>query len=218
MIQNNCQAVISTPEGSLTYVFPDQATASAWVASKAGSGPKGMWGQNAVAAQPAVMSPDIPAVPATPAVPAVLDSNGNIITPAVPANPGSPEIPARVLIPAQPAIAQAWSVVYSDVSAQAAQQASVSKGLARQDAGAQIIAQVYAINEANIASGTLSQANLLAMLEDAGLAQIERLLWNGSLGSALALIQASTSLPSYFSSAQISQIESAISAAIAANP
>lgn len=206
MVQNNCQAVITDGSGrQSTYLFPDQSTASAWIQAKAGSSLQGMWGQNAIAAVAAVA-----AIPPTAAIPAV---------PASGSNPGSPAVPATLGMPAiaaQPAVPQAWSVVYTDITAQTTAAALLQTGLARQQAGAQIIAQVYALNEANIAAGSLSPAQLTAMLEDASLATIERLLWNGSLATALSLIQASVTLPTYFSSAQITQIENAINAAIAA--
>jgi hypothetical protein len=56
------------------------------------------------------------------------------------------------------------------------------------------------------------------MLSDTSLAQVERCLGNGSLSTALALIQASTTATTYFSSAQITQIENAITAGIASLP
>ena len=88
------------------------------------------------------------------------------------------------------------------------------KGLKAQEQGAQIIAQIYAINEANMSSGTLTNAHFAAMLADTNLANIERLLWSGSLVTALALINALPSPNPYFSSANIASIVAALTAAV----
>lgn len=100
-----------------------------------------------------------------------------------------------------------YTVVTQDITAQVAQQALVSKGLAAQTLGAQIIAQIYAINETNLASGALTSAQFAAMLADATLANIERCLKNGSIATALALTNSDSALSTYFSSDQIAQIK-----------
>lgn len=109
--------------------------------------------------------------------------------------------------------AQAGYVVTStDVTAQANLQASIAKGLQCQTFGATIIAQVYAYNEANLGSGALTSGQFTAMLADTTIANIERLLSNGSLSTALSLINSYTAtLETYFSSAQVSAITTAIS-------
>lgn len=104
-----------------------------------------------------------------------------------------------------------YSVSQVDVTAQVALQASIQKGLQCQNFGATIIAQVYAYNEANLTSGALTTNQFNAMLADSTMANIERLLSNGSLNTALALINSyTTTLETYFSSAQVSAIVAAI--------
>ena len=65
-------------------------------------------------------------------------------------------------------------------------QNKVSEGKKRQELGAEIIAKVYAINESK---GLTAQA-FSAMISDANLERIERLLWTGSLKTAKMMIQA----------------------------
>ena len=189
-MSSNIQAAVTDASGvTVNYLFPDQPTAEAWVAVKAA---QGMFGQNAVAAVPSAVL-----VPAQDAVPAVLDASGNVITPAVPAVPA-------VMSPAIPAIPQAWSVVYTDISAQAAHAAAVEKGLSQQADGAKIIAAIFALNESKIAAGTLNVSQLQTMMQDPTLALIRELLWAGSIATAKALISASSS--PYFSSSDVSNI------------
>jgi hypothetical protein len=114
------------------------------------------------------------------------------------------QVIATVTMPAQ------YSITQTDITAQVAAQALVQKGLQAQQLGAQVVAQVYAFNEQNLTAGTLTSANFTAMLADTSLANIERLLWNGSLATALSLMQASTTLSTYFSPTQISAIEAMI--------
>lgn len=104
-----------------------------------------------------------------------------------------------------------YTIVSTDITALLANQAAVAKGLQCQQFGATVIAQVYAYNEANLTSGALTSAQFTAMLADTTLSNIERLLWNGSLNTALALITSySTTLQTYFSSAQVTAIVSMI--------
>ena len=65
----------------------------------------------------------------------------------------------------------------------------VDKGLRKQNFGASIVAQVYAINEKKISNGTFNNTIIQALLTNATLAQIERMLFNGSLATAKVLIQ-----------------------------
>ena len=104
-----------------------------------------------------------------------------------------------------------YSIASVDVTAQVALQASIQKGLLCQEFGAKVIAQVYAYNEANLGSGALTSQQFNAMLGDNTIANIERLLSNGSLSTALTLINGYTStLETYFSSAQVAAIVATI--------
>ena len=140
-----------------------------------------------------------------------IPSAGNIVL-----TNGADAIPA--VTQTQYVFAAEYSVASTDVTAQVAQATAVQKGLVAQTIGAQIIAQIYAINEANLTANTLTLTQFQAMLSDTSLAQIERCLGNGSLATALALIQASATAATYFSSAQITQIENAITTGIASLP
>lgn len=74
------------------------------------------------------------------------------------------------------------------------------KGMQAQNFGAQVVAAVYALNE----GASISQAQLEAMMADATLATVERLLWNGSLATARALI---AGMPNtFFTADQITSI------------
>lgn len=98
-------------------------------------------------------------------------------------------------------------VAFVDVTAQVTNANLVQKGLQAQQIGAQVIAQVYAFNEANLSASKLTTQQFEAMLGDQSLLNIERLLWNGSLATALALINANvTALETYFSSDQVTAI------------
>ncbi len=138
-------------------------------------------GQTAIATQTII---DVPEVPAVSAVAAVLDANGNVVTPAVEA---VAEVPAVTHLEYQ--VPADYVVTQTDITAQVALQAAVQKGLQAQQVGAQVVATVYAINEQNLTSGALTSAQFTAMLADATINNIERLLWNGSLATALALTQ-----------------------------
>jgi hypothetical protein len=83
-------------------------------------------------------------------------------------------------------------------------QLNVIKAMNAQQMGSMVMAQIYAINEANLTSGALTSSQFTAMLADQNLLNIERLLWNGSLATALAMIQV---LPTtYFSTGNIATI------------
>lgn len=70
------------------------------------------------------------------------------------------------------------------------------KGLKNQITGREVLAIIYAINDERIKLGLLSQESLAALLGDKNLQIIERLLLNGSLGSATQMIM--NSPDSYF--------------------
>jgi hypothetical protein len=91
---------------------------------------------------------------------------------------GEPLQDPLVTIPDQFVIAQ------SDISAQVAHDIAVEKGKACQDFGAKVIATVWALNEGK----NLSSTDFQAILADATLATVERLLWSGSLKTARAVI------------------------------
>lgn len=62
------------------------------------------------------------------------------------------------------------------------------KGLKNQSVGREVLAIIYAINDEKTKQGLLTQESLSAMLSDKNLQIIERLLLNGSLGSATQMI------------------------------
>jgi hypothetical protein len=100
--------------------------------------------------------------------------------------PGNGE-PATYMIYKYPA---EFSVEYVDITTEVAAQAVKARGLGSQNAGAEIIAAVWALNEVKLEAGSLTAQQFQAILADQSLALVERLLWNGSLRSAKSLIQA----------------------------
>lgn len=91
-----------------------------------------------------------------------------------------------------------------DVSAIKRKEKRIARGKARIEMGAQIIAEIVAINEERLELGVLTDEEFMAMLNDPILFKIERLLWNGSLESAKSMIQAMPE--TYFNSVQINYI------------
>jgi hypothetical protein len=69
-------------------------------------------------------------------------------------------------------------------------QSDEAKGLKNQEIGRIVLAKIYAINAQKTRLNLLTSEQLTAMLSDNTLKTVERLLLNGSLSSALALIQA----------------------------
>ena len=224
------QVTVTNTAGVVTNqgTFPDANAASVWLAQEQANG---SFGQNAIPAFSASATVGSATINANTAgiignVSLTADGTRSIATLIAAWNTANPsnqltvegdgtQIPIAgtiILTGGADPIPAAYTVTQTDVTAQLAAQALVQKGMQAQQVGAQIIAQVYALNEQNIAAGSLTAAQLTAMLSDTSLAQIERLLWNGSLATALAMIQASTTLPNYFSSAQIAQIKAAITA------
>lgn len=97
-----------------------------------------------------------------------------------------------------------YTITQTDVTAQVAQQTLLSRGLQAQAVGATAVAQVYALNEAKFTAGTLTTQDFQVILADATLQMIERLLWNGSLATAKAMIQAYNS--PYFTADDIASV------------
>lgn len=71
-----------------------------------------------------------------------------------------------------------------DISAEVEKQRAIEYGLKAQNFGALMIAKVNAINEAK----NLNSTQFNALLADQTLQNIERALWNGSMRTALALV------------------------------
>lgn len=86
-----------------------------------------------------------------------------------------------------------YTISISDVTAEYQAQQLLDNGLRAQAVGAMVVAKVWAINEAKLSAGTLNDSNFQAILADATLQQIERLLWNGSLKTAKTMISAYSS-------------------------
>lgn len=204
MQQLNCQAVITDKNGHTdTRQFVDQTTAAAWILSKVP-----MYGNPT----PTVIAPEnaIPsnAISNSPLMTSKRNDDGTFSQVQAANSDGEPLVVC--VMPPE------YTVAYTDITAQAAIEANQVKGLASQSAGANMIALVYAINEANLGSGALTSQEFNAMLADVNLSNIERCLWNGSLVTAQALITANaSSLSNYFSVAQLTQINTALAAAIA---
>jgi len=100
-----------------------------------------------------------------------------------------------------------YTITSTDITAQIAMQQAVAKAMSDQDTGARIVANVAAINEQMLGAGTMTQGQFNALLADSTISNIERLLWNGSLVTAKALINANLSdLEQYYSTDQINQI------------
>lgn len=92
-----------------------------------------------------------------------------------------------------------YAIVQTDITAQLAQQQAVATALRNQSTGAMIIANVAALNESKLASGAMTPQTFTALLADQNVLNIERLLWNGSLVTAKALIN-SADLSAYYTS------------------
>lgn len=78
-----------------------------------------------------------------------------------------------------------YEIITEDITIEYQKEVKIKDGLKAQDVGAKVIAKVWAINE----SRNLDIPTLELMLADQNLANIERLLWNGSLKTAKILIQ-----------------------------
>lgn len=93
-----------------------------------------------------------------------------------------------------------YTIEQVDISAEVSATQKLNQGLTSQNFGAQLIAKVWALNETKAEANNLTQEQFDAILADADLAMIERLLWNGSLKTAKAKIQALST--SYFTQAE----------------
>jgi hypothetical protein len=81
-----------------------------------------------------------------------------------------------------------FSSQITNISEQKQFEADERQALLNQNIGRGVLAKIYAINMQKIRLGLLSPSQLQALLSDQTLANIERLLLNGSLGSALQII------------------------------
>lgn len=97
-----------------------------------------------------------------------------------------------------------YIIVSSDVSAQATLEAKTSEAMNNQSLGAWVIARVAAVNESKLSAGSMTQQQFMALLADQNMANIERLLWNGSLVTAKAMISALDH--TYYSAPEIASI------------
>jgi hypothetical protein len=83
---------------------------------------------------------------------------------------------------------QGYTAEIIDVSAIKRKEKKVSQAMAKIDFGAQIMAEIVAINEERLELGALTEEQFTAMLQDPLLYKIERCLWNGSLQTSKALM------------------------------
>lgn len=110
-----------------------------------------------------------------PAQDEIKDEDGNVIQ-------GAKEAETHI----EYKLAAQYTVEQTDITAQVQQDTLIQDGKKRQDLGAAVIAKVYSINEGK----NISQAAFAAMIADANLERIERMLWTGSLRTAKLMIQA----------------------------
>ena len=192
MIQVNVTLVGASTVG-FSSQFPDQATADAWIAQCESSN---VWGKPA-----RTLTANEQGI--------VLDIDGTTPNLALAASTGTAADGFGNTVNTYTFNAD-YTVASADITAQIAIQAAVQKGILAQNFGAQVVAMVYAYNDINITSGALTSATFNALLLDVTVSNIERLLWNGALATALAQIQGYAYLTTYFSALQISAIESAI--------
>lgn len=97
-----------------------------------------------------------------------------------------------------------FAIRSTDITAKLAAQQALDNGIRAQAVGATAIAQVYALNEAKFTAGTLTAQNFQTILADTTLQMIERLLSNGSLKTAKAMIQGYSS--QFFTSQDIASV------------
>jgi hypothetical protein len=76
-----------------------------------------------------------------------------------------------------------------NVTAEKSFNQATAKGLKNQEIGRGVLSVIYAINDQKTKLGLLDEKTLALLLQDKVLATIERLLLNGSLGSAISLIK-----------------------------
>lgn len=172
------QVTVTTSQSSAMWgqILPDQATADSWIAEQIAANSWGRPDRQVASNDPEMDNEDLSKSTGT-------ETSANVLYYIFPAD---------------------YTIVQTDISAQVAQQEAIAKGLAAQQVGAQAIAQVYAINDAKFAAGTLNAQDFQAILADTTLQMIERLLWSGSLSTAKSLIQTLNS--PYFSSDDIASV------------
>jgi hypothetical protein len=106
-----------------------------------------------------------------------------------------------------------WSVEYVDVTEIVRKQKRIEKGVWSQDKGRQLLAIIYSINDEKLELGLLNAGQFQAILADTNFAFFERLLQQGSIGSAATLF-AQLSSP-FYNDADKAEITAALTAAIA---
>jgi hypothetical protein len=109
-----------------------------------------------------------------PAIPEIVDPNTNQIL-----NPGIPAVTKT-----EYRLDADYRFEQTDITAEVAAEALANSGLARQELGARVIAKVYAMNEAK----NISAETFAALMSDANIERIERMLWTGSLKTAKMMI------------------------------
>ena len=183
------QATIFNLHGVVTNQarWPDQATASAWVASESASGAFGKLDRWVAEDDLAAAGED--KTKAVSSQSYVSDVDGSTKT--------------RYKFPAE------FTVTYSDVSSEIAQAHALAKGLQAQAYGAQVVAAVFALNE----SSSITAQQLQALMGDPTIAMIERLCWNGSLIAARTMISSLSN--SFYTDAQKTQVLALVDSYIA---
>lgn len=222
----------SANNGAWVGTFPDSTMANAWIAQGTSAG---WWGSPAINAASAVAASysgtPAGATTAITITATTAGSLGNIalsfdgvssLTTMIAnwntANPSNqlsltgdasqiPQAATVTLTGGSDAVAASagYVIAQTDITAQYAQQQAVQTALQNQSVGATIIANVAALNESLLAAGTMTQATFATYLADQNVLNIERLLWNGSLVTAKALIQ-STNLSAYYTADQVNTI------------
>ena len=129
------------------------------------------WAEEKVAARSFGLIPAHETTDQTTGHPAYYDSEGNLLVPAVPSD--------IIQVPAN------FTVEITDVTAEYAEKAAVALAKARRQAGEGVMDKVFAINM----SKNLSPQQFQALLQNPTLGAVERLLKNGSLATAKALIE-----------------------------
>jgi hypothetical protein len=84
--------------------------------------------------------------------------------------------------------ASEWSYEVEDVTEEKELDKLMAEAMQAQEAGRQLVAMVWALNEKKARAGQLSEAGFQTIIADTQLATIERLLKNGSLRTSRTLI------------------------------
>lgn len=83
-----------------------------------------------------------------------------------------------------------YTIEITDVTEEVEAEKKVSVKLAKQAFGSLFMAQVLVLNDKKLASGELSEADLLAMESDAALMMIEKCAWRGMLDTLSIMVDA----------------------------